>query len=123
MDKLVLDRQIKDAVAAHGAWKSKLNQAVQTGVLPKPARDIAVDDQCAFGKWLHGLRGDSTVSGSAEYGAVVRAHAAFHQLAGAIAAKVETGARDAAEDELSGPRFAQSSAELERAMNRWRLSI
>ena len=72
-----LSRNITEAVRAHGTWKFRLRRAVDTGELPKPARDIACDDQCGFGKWLHGLKSDPSIAAKSEYRDVLRAHAAF----------------------------------------------
>ncbi|MCT4556581.1 MAG: CZB domain-containing protein [Pelagimonas sp.] len=107
-----LEHNIDEAIRAHGAWKDKLRSAVETGVLPKPAKEIACDNQCGFGKWLHGLKMDSSVAGSAQYQGVVAAHAAFHRAAGGVAALVEAGDRKAADKALRGAAFADTTSRL-----------
>ena len=107
-------------MGAHGAWKLKLRKAVESGVLPKPAADIACDDQCGFGKWLHGMKGDSAIAGSAHYRDVMSAHAAFHKAAGAVAKMVEQGRNEAAGTALEGADYVGATAKLSRAMRAWK---
>lgn len=123
MDMTVLDQQIKDALQAHEGWKTKLGVAVTSGKLPKPARDIACDDQCAFGKWLHSMKGDASVTGMSGYRNVVSAHAAFHGIAGSVAAKVEKGDAAAAGAELNGAGFVQATNTLKSEMMLWRRQV
>ena len=122
MDKSVLEKQIQDATGAHSAWKSKLAAAVATGELPKPARDIACDDQCSFGKWLHGLKSGPAAS-HPSYKAVVEAHAAFHKMAGEVALRVEQGDKPGAEALLNGMEYTATTSTLVREMAGWRNSI
>ena len=123
MDMNVLNRQISDALAAHEGWKQRLGDAVRTGALPKPAREIKRDDQCAFGKWLHGMRQDPKISGQSGYKAVVEAHAAFHRCAGGVAEMVESGRKDAAGAALKGPEFGQATQHLKMEMSLWRQQV
>ncbi|MEC3861650.1 CZB domain-containing protein [Mesobacterium sp. TK19101] len=119
MDKATLDRQIKEATQAHGAWKQKLCEAVKSGTLPKPARDIACDDQCSFGKWLHMLKADSTVAVSMHFRRVMVMHADFHKEAGRIAGLIEDGASAQALAALNGSNLQDRSGKLEAAMADW----
>ena len=120
MDNQILDAQIKDAIGAHGMWKVKLKAAVTTGALPKPARDIACDDQCAFGKWLYGLRSDSSVSSQSHYKSVMAKHAQFHKIAGRVAAEVERGNLSAASAILTGSEYGSATDDLVTAMADWK---
>ncbi|MGG7567608.1 CZB domain-containing protein [Rhodovulum sp. DZ06] len=120
MDLSVLDMQIREALDAHEGWKAKLSVAVTSGKLPKPARDIACDDQCAFGKWLHSMKRDPVVSGMSGFRNTMEAHAGFHEAAGAVAAKVERGDKAGAGAELSGAAFRQATNVLKSEMLLWR---
>ena len=42
------------ALDAHRAWKTRLQQAIDTGTSTTPVEVAGKDDRCAFGKWLHG---------------------------------------------------------------------
>jgi len=123
MDKATLERQIGDAIGAHGSWKLKLRRAVATGELPKRASDISCDDQCSFGKWLHGMGKDGPEGAGTYFKSVVEAHAAFHREAGRIARLVETGKRKEAETALDGPAYVTATTTLTRTMNAWRDSV
>ena len=49
-----MKQQIEKAIAAHGAWKERLEGAIETGKIDIPVETIKVDNQCEFGKWLYG---------------------------------------------------------------------
>ncbi len=122
MNKAELEQQIRDAKGAHGAWKLTLAKAVETGELPKRAKDIACDDQCAFGEWLHGLKTDDAAE-HPKYKTVVDAHANFHRIAGGVAEKIEAGDRAAAKTLLDSEDYQASTVALSTEMARWRASI
>ncbi len=119
MDKAVLTSQIKDALNAHEGWKIKLGDAINSGVLPKPAKDICMDNQCSFGKWLLSLEKDPAVKASPHYAAVVRAHSAFHREAGRVASHIEVGQKGIAQDALQGMAFRDATNRLTSAMADW----
>lgn len=123
MDKVDLDRQIKDAVGAHGCWKLQLKEAVATGKLPWSAEQISQDDQCTFGRWLVKLRQDPEIGDSPYFQAVAQAHSRFHQAAGHIATCVEKNRRDAAAELLSSGDFQKIADRLGKAIIDWRKSL
>ncbi|MEL0437813.1 CZB domain-containing protein [Phycobacter sp. K97] len=118
-----LERQIKEAMGAHGCWKHRLQEAVSFGRLRDSAEDIARDDRCRFGKWLRDLQDDPEIRTSPEYTAVVAAHARFHEAAGHVAKCLENDRRDAASVLLNGADFQKISAALGKAMIEWRNSL
>lgn len=120
MDRQTLHSQIDEALQAHTIWKTKLRGAVKTGRLPKPARDIACDDQCGFGKWLIRLKSDPDVTGKEGYRLVAEAHTAFHRVAGDVASKVEAGQADAASALLEGPAFQNATSTLRDRLVSWK---
>jgi hypothetical protein len=54
-----LKEQIKAAIGAHGLWKGRLTNAIDTGKSDWTVADVQSDYNCAFGKWLHGLGAES----------------------------------------------------------------
>ena len=42
------------ALEAHRAWRTRLQQAIDTGTSTTPVEVAGKDDRCALGKWLHG---------------------------------------------------------------------
>lgn len=123
MDAAVIEQQMRDALAAHEGWKTKLSEAAASGSLPKPAREISCDDQCAFGKWLHKLKHDPAVGGAPAFQAVMDTHAEFHRIAGGIAALVEQGRGSEASSRIAGPEFTQTSQRLKADMMLWRRKL
>ncbi|WP_417242940.1 CZB domain-containing protein [Celeribacter sp.] len=123
MDRQTLDRQISEAIGAHAMWRTTLNDAAQTGILPKSAEKIGCDDDCPFGKWLHSLAHETSVSGSAEYKRVVDKHARFHKYAGEVAMHVERGDKRAASDELASQYLVGRSYALLDAMLTWQTTV
>lgn len=115
MDYSEVEENVKKALGAHGQWKMKLRHAVEIGRLPKPAKDIACDDQCGLGLWLVGMRTDPS-SNTQEYQAVVKAHAHFHKEAGKVAALVEAGDKARASTELDGPAYAMATDMLKKTL-------
>jgi len=116
-------KEIDDAIAAHGLWKTRLKNAIATGKTEIPLPTIRSNDQCAFGKWLHGQTlsaGDKT---SEHYKTVANLHAKFHQAAAKIAELAVAGKKADAEKQLSSEgEFAKISGELTMAMLAWKKS-
>jgi hypothetical protein len=111
--------EIERAIVAHAFWKHRLYFATAThqcDLTPVVARS---DRACPFGKWLHGLDGETQAS--AQWNRVAELHAKFHQLAGdALEAALE-GRGDEALDLLSlGGGFSQTSARLIAALHCWK---
>jgi methyl-accepting chemotaxis protein len=111
--------QITSAIAAHGAWKTRLADTVSTGSHTYDLSVVTRDDQCAFGKWL---RASSPDGADAAHHRECRAlHAEFHTQAARVLAMV--GARETTQARAAiepGGRFADTSRHLTKAMIEWR---
>ncbi len=118
-----LERQIQEALGAHGAMKQRLRAAVQNGNLPRPAFMISTDHGCKFGKWLFHLKSDDSIARSPHYKAVVTAHAGFHKAAGRIARLVEDGQSDRAAEMLNALGYRQAASKLMTELMAWRRNI
>jgi hypothetical protein len=73
-----LEALVTKAIAAHGQWKIRLRQAIETGKSEWTVDQVKVDDQCVLGKWIYGdavvrFPGDSLVREIREL------HREFHQ--------------------------------------------
>ncbi len=114
-----LNEEIDKAIGAHGMWKQRLNQAIQSGNSEWTVSTVRVDDACAFGKWLHGL--PSSVKITPRWKEVRELHADFHAEAGRVLGLALDGKkREAAESLSMGSRFADLSAKLTSAMMKWK---
>lgn len=116
-----LEQQITAAVGAHGLWKGRLRAAVDSGkcdIAVNVARD---DNQCNFGKWLHGPEIDAAAKQSKGYGTCVELHRRFHYAAAEILSLALEGRKQEAAAALGGEReFSKVSADLTRAMMAWK---
>lgn len=116
--------EIDKAIGAHGMWKSRLKQAIETGKADTPVETIQSDNQCAFGKWLYGSTLSSTDKTSNHYKTVKDLHASFHKAAGKVAELAMAGKKTDAE-KLMGMdgEFTTVSSKLTTAMMEWKKSL
>ncbi len=112
--------EIKNAVAAHGRWKTKLKTAIDTGKIDAGIPTIKADNQCAFGKWLHGPTITERQKQADHYKEVKKLHVLFHEKAAKVAQLATSGNKTAALRmmEVNGE-FSVASADLTTAMLTW----
>ena len=114
-----LSEEIDKAIGAHGMWKNRLNQAIQSGSSDYTVAGVRPDNLCAFGKWLHGL--PPSVKNSQSWNGVRALHAEFHLEAARVLDLALDGKKAGAASALaSGSRFADTSAKLTAAMMAWK---
>lgn len=110
--------EIKKAIGAHGMWKTRLRSAVDTGTSEFSVEKVKTDNNCDFGKWLHGLPGDEKKSES--WTKIRDLHAKFHVEAAKILDSALTGKKDVAAKGLDVTSdFSKLSANLTSAMMNW----
>ena len=114
------DTQITKAIGAHGMWKSRLLSAISTGRLDTPVTTIERDDECDFGKFLHGPDLDAGEHASADYKKVRDLHAEFHKIAAEVARLAQTGRAADARTMVDNGRYATASGALTSAMMDWK---
>jgi hypothetical protein len=108
---------VRKAIAAHGLWKARLQDAVQAGRSDYRASEVALPHRCDFGRWLEAQppseRGEAWVR-------IGELHAAFHLAAAAVLSRLEAGERAGAEQLLAhGEPYAMASSRLTMAMVGW----
>lgn len=108
----IVEVSLRTAIDAHLRWKDSLENHVHgVGSEPLSLEDVAADDQCLLGKWIHGpgqaLLGDSEI-----FHALVAAHACFHSHAGAIVAALQRGNVAEATERLQIGDYPRASAEV-----------
>jgi hypothetical protein len=114
-----LSEEIDKAIGAHGMWKNRLNQAIQTGSSDYTVAGVKPDDLCAFGKWLHGL--PPSVKGAQSWKDIRALHAEFHAEAARVLDLALDGKKVEATSGLAtGSKFADISAKLTTAMMKWK---
>jgi len=115
-----LEDEIKNAIGDHGKWKKKLKNAVDTGKIDVPVSTIRSDNDCDFGKWLHGPSATEKEKNSLYYQKVLDLHAAFHEKAADAAQHAVAGNKAAAMKMLGvNGEYVEASATLTTAMIDW----
>ncbi|MCC6208727.1 MAG: CZB domain-containing protein [Gammaproteobacteria bacterium] len=113
--------EIDKAIGAHGMWKSRLKQTIETGKSDTSVDTIRQDTQCNFGKWLNGGSLSAADKSSASYRTVRDLHAEFHKSAAHVAELAITGHKEEASKLLAfGGEFASVSSRLTSAMMDWK---
>ena len=116
---VVLQDEIKKAIGAHGMWKVRMKNAINTGKSEFTIEQVSVDNQCEFGRWLYG----STISAAektADYETCRKLHAEFHKVTAGVLRQALAGDKDAAAKALAPDgKFTDASARLTTAMMKW----
>ena len=117
---MVRSDELMKAIGAHGQWKMRLRNAINTGKLDVPVENIKADDQCAVGQWLKTLPAVGADE-APHLDAVKKLHTEFHKVAAQAAGLVSTGKIREAESILEdGGAFATASAKLTEAIMDWK---
>lgn len=110
--------EIKKAIGAHGMWKTRLRSAVDTGTSEFTVDKVKADNNCDFGKWLHGLPNEEKKTEN--WTKIRDLHAKFHVEAAKILDSALTGKKDVAVKGLEVTSdFSKLSASLTTAMIGW----
>jgi len=117
-----LKDQIQKAMTAHGVYKVKLGQAVETGATDMPVAVVAATDKCPTGDWLGAM--DSATKASPHYSTVKDLHATFHKVSADVMALSIARKRTEALGAMEmGSTFKQTSAKLIMALSAWSDSL
>lgn len=115
-----LQDEIKHAIGAHGLWKNRLHSAIESGKSEFSPEQVSHDNNCDFGKWLHGPSLSSVVKHKAEYEACRHLHADFHREASHVLKLALDGHKDQARSAMgTSGKFAEISGNLTSAMMKW----
>jgi methyl-accepting chemotaxis protein len=117
-----MDMSIKDetskGISAHGMWKHHITNAINTGQSPWTPSVVCQDNQCDFGKWLHGCA--SQDQASPHYGVVKGLHADFHKAAASALELALQGNKQEAEAAIgAGSNYKSLSSKLTKEMMAW----
>lgn len=112
--------QIQNALAAHAAWRERLRTAVETQSSTFAVETLQRDDQCAFGKWIHGETLSRAMKKSADYRKIVDLHRRFHIAAANVLSAALSGRKEEAVRAMEkGSEFAEVSAALSATLMAW----
>ena len=113
--------EINKAIGAHGMWKQRLREAINTGTSDFTVERVRPDSLCDFGKWLYSLPAHDQAS--LHWKTVRELHGKFHLAAAHVLGLAVGGHKQHAERELdTGSNFTKISAELTSAMMKWKSS-
>lgn len=113
-------REINKAIGAHGVWKVRLREAIETGKSDHSPEKVGADCECEFGKWFYSI---PLADRPAEFWNPIRlVHARFHAEAGRILKLALDGKRDEALDLVTDLRgdFVTSSIEMTTLLSEWK---
>jgi methyl-accepting chemotaxis protein len=103
------------AVRAHSDWKMKLGAYIRRPDQSLRAVEVARDDVCELGCWIHGP--GRKVAGSSEYATLKSAHADFHRAAADIVRRADAGEVVSEDIALSATSpYSQASANVVQAI-------
>lgn len=121
---MIHKEEITKAIGAHGMWKTRLTQAIETGKVEATVETVRMDNQCAFGKWLYGASLDMNDKKSPHYEEVRKLHAKFHQVAAQVIELASVGKKREAL-QLMGleGEYTKASSTLTASMSAWLKSM
>lgn len=90
---------LNNAIQKHAEWKFKFRNALHNDETMDAAA-ISKDNNCEFGKWLHG-EAQALFGKCVSHAKCVADHAAFHVEAGKVAATINAKKKDEAERMLA----------------------
>lgn len=99
---------MKDAIDAHIAWKAKLETQISGNAEKLEIGQVASDDRCTLGCWIHGT-GKQEFGMLPEFSDLVRDHAQFHLIAGSILMEAHAEKTQEALKQLRGSEFRHAS--------------
>jgi methyl-accepting chemotaxis protein len=109
------------AIAAHGAWKMRLKEAISTGVDASTRDKVRLDNLCDFGKWLYSA--DAATMADSRFANIKDLHAQFHETAADVVAMALAGKRADAEKAMALGTYALISLKLTTAMVAWNAAV
>jgi len=110
--------EIEKGIGAHGLWKQRLIDAIETGKSDFTPETVSMDNQCVFGKWLYGC---DHCKSSPYYEDVRELHAKFHQQAGTVLQHALAVQKTQAEELISiGSEYRKISSALTLKLIEWK---
>lgn len=110
--------EIKKAIAAHGLWKSRLRQAIDSGRSQWSVEEVAADGDCDLGRWLQSV--DPPAEEAERVERIRALHRKFHREAAQVLQLAHGGQRSVANMAMAaGSPFDRLTSELTRELMLW----
>lgn len=102
----------RTAIEAHQKWKTRLQAVIDNDASENLSTEVVSrDDQCALGKWIHGV-GGQRFSSDDQFQKLSKNHANFHACAGMVLALAQTGKKADAQAYLKSNGYLYASQEV-----------
>lgn len=112
---------ISKGIGAHGMWKQRLIDAINTGQSEWTPSVVCQDDQCEFGKWFYSC--SDSEKKSSHYDKIKTLHASFHKTAADVLGLALGGKKTEAEKAIGeGSDYKSISYSLTKEMMAWKSS-
>ena len=112
--------EIKKAIGAHGLWKARLLQAIDTGKSEFLPENVCLDNKCEFGGWLYGATIPASAKQMPDYEVIRKLHGEFHKIAGKVLQLALAGNKIEASKLIGdNSEFLTLSMKLTQAMMKW----
>ncbi len=118
LDSSHIDR----AISAHGAWKLRLREAIQSGGSTLDPQVVGTDNACEFGTWFYALPAEVRETPTGKR--VRELHKEFHEVVGNVLQMALEGKRRKAAKAIdAGSKFAHLSSSLTQTLLDWKRSL
>lgn len=114
--------EITKGIGAHGMWKQRIINAIDTGESEWTPAIVRQDNQCEFGKWLHSCSPQD--KSSPHHEKVKELHSTFHQVAADVLALALSGNKEEAHAKIDRQsEYSSISSQLTREMMAWKNTV
>lgn len=116
---MINKEMLEQGLNSHLIWKMRFTTAIdERSNLDISSKILSMDNQCPFGKWIHGELLTTEEKNSVEWETVVAFHKRFHIIAGDIKQLIDENNMNLARM-LMRTTFEQLSKELIHALEHW----
>jgi hypothetical protein len=120
---VVAGLDFKTAIDAHMKWKIRLERCLEGGNEENLQVDVVSrDDQCALGKWIHGLGGER-FGDLPEFQQMQVEHARFHLCAADVLTCCLAGDREGASNKLRSGDYTRASERVKLFLARLYIQV
>jgi len=113
---------ITKGIGAHGMWKQRLIDAINTGESEWTPEVVCQDNQCEFGKWLYSCTPAEKTS--EHYETIKELHANFHKIASDVLTLALSDKKTEAENAIGKTSDYKSvSTSLTMEMMKWKSKV
>jgi hypothetical protein len=110
-EQILSEVDIVECIDAHMKWKGRLHSYLNgTSQEQLDAAEISREDQCALGKWIHGIAPDY-FQNDESFLKLCSDHAYFHLIAGSVVRKVQENDLEESESLLKNE-YVRASREV-----------